>query len=63
MADRKAAPPAETYPRAELIKNAPALFGVMPEVVIGALHGNDKKELTVAEVKAAVKAFLERTVS
>jgi hypothetical protein len=59
----KATPPAETYPREELVRNAQAIFGVMPEVVIGALHGNDKTELTVAEVKTAVKAFSERKVS
>lgn len=50
------------YPRRDLIHNAKAAFGVMPEVVAGALHGNSAEELTVAEVKEAIKKFLERKV-
>ncbi|MFZ5688675.1 MAG: hypothetical protein ACOY9Y_10970 [Bacillota bacterium] len=50
----------QKYPRQELIDNAQAVFGVKPEVVIGALHGNNAQELTVSEVKRAVKLFLEK---
>lgn len=50
------------YSRRELIVNGMAVFGVMPEVVVGALHGNSAQELTVSEVKAAVKNFLKRKV-
>ncbi|OPY64082.1 MAG: hypothetical protein A4E56_00136 [Pelotomaculum sp. PtaU1.Bin065] len=50
------------YPRRELMVNAQAAFGVMPEVVAGALHGNNAEELTINEVKAAIKDFLERKV-
>lgn len=57
------APVASTYPRAELIANSQAIFGVMPEVVIGALHGNNAEELTVVEVKKAIEDFLKRKVS
>lgn len=47
------------YPRQELIDNAEALFKVKPEVIIGALHDNMAHELTVGQVKQAVKLFLE----
>jgi len=46
-----------------LIANSQTIFGVMPEVVIGALHGNNADELTVAEVKTAIEEFLKRKVS
>jgi hypothetical protein len=32
----------------------------MPEVVIGALHGNNAQDLTISEVKKAIKEFLGR---
>ncbi|MBE3576880.1 MAG: hypothetical protein IMX00_04240 [Limnochordales bacterium] len=48
-----------TYPRNELIRDARAIFGVGPEVVIGALYGVNKQELTVSEVRQAIKAFLQ----
>jgi len=51
------------YPRDELIANAKAIFGVMPEVVAGALHDNGARELTIAEVKEAIKKFQKRKVS
>jgi len=34
----------------------------MPEVIAGALYGNDVEELTVTEVKEAIKSFLEKKV-
>jgi len=61
--EKVSAPVASTYPRAELISNSQAIFGVMPEVVIGALHGNNADELTVDEVKKAIENFLKRKVS
>lgn len=51
------------YSRAEILANAQAIFGVMPEVVAGALHGNKSEELTISEVKKAIKQFLRRGVS
>ena len=51
------------YPRDELIANAKAIFGVMPEVVAGALHGNDARDLTITEVKKAIEKFQKRKVS
>jgi len=48
------------YPRDELINNSQAIFGVKPEVVVGALYGNSAEELTKSEVQAAIKKFLGR---
>jgi len=53
----------QTYPRAELMANAQAIFGVAPEVLAGALHGNNAQDLTISEVKKVVKEFLGRRVS
>lgn len=50
------------YDRVELIDNARAIFGEYPEIVVGALHGNDKEQLTLAEVKTAIKEFKSRKV-
>ena len=52
----------EKYPVGELIANSKALFGDMPEVVIGALHGNKATELTKDEVSKAIKQFKKRQV-
>lgn len=52
----------EKYPRAELMANSMAIFGVMPEVVAGALYDNGAEELTVAEVQEAIYNFLTRSV-
>lgn len=54
--------PGSKYPRQELITNARAIFGHAPEVVAGALYGNNAQELTLAQVKQAIKNFLERKV-
>jgi hypothetical protein len=51
------------YPRAELVARAREIFGVYPEIVIGALYGNTKSELSTDDVRAAIKDFLERKVS
>lgn len=56
-------PQESKYHKQELIANAQAIFKVNPEVVVGALHGNDAKEFTVSEVREAVKSFLERKVN
>ena len=53
----------EKYSRNELISNARAIFDVMPEVVAGALHDNDAEELSISEVKQAIRKFLKRRVS
>jgi hypothetical protein len=59
MAEKRKAS-ASVYPRAELMANAKAVFGVNSEVVEGALHGNTAPELTLDEVRAAINAFLQR---
>jgi len=46
----------------ELIAQSQAVFGVKPEVVVGAVYGCSGNELTVDEVKVLIKAFLERKV-
>ncbi len=51
------------YSREEILANAQAIFDVMPEVIAGALHGNKSEELTIFEVKKAIKQFLRRGVS
>lgn len=51
------------YTRSELLEDAQALFNVLPEIVIGALFSYPAKELTVAEVKKAIKQFLNRKVN
>jgi len=48
-----------TYSKEELISNAHA-FGVMPEVVAGALYTVKKDKLTRKEAEEAIKDFLER---
>ncbi len=50
------------YSRKELLNNASA-FGVMPEVIAGALALANKNEMTKKEAEAAVKRFLERKCS
>jgi len=56
--ERSSEAKASTYPRQELIFRAREIFGVKPEVVEGALAGNTKQELTIAEVRQAITAFL-----
>ena len=51
-----------TYSRSELRENSLKLFDAQVEVFDGALHGNAKQELTVAEVKGLIRGFLERKV-
>ena len=53
---------AATYSRIELINRAKEIFGCNPEIVVGALHGNDADQLTIGEVKQKIKEFLERKV-
>lgn len=53
----------QRYPRQELVDNAEAIFQVKPEVILGALHNNGARELTVGEVKQAVKLFLEEVAN
>lgn len=57
---KRAAP---AYPREELLAKAEALFGVKPEVVHGALHGDVRAEFPLEEVKGMIKSFLKRRIS
>lgn len=50
------------YTRSELLEDAQALFHVQPEIVIGALYDNPGQELSVVEVKKAIRIFLNRKV-
>ena len=49
------------YSKEELLNNASA-FGVMPEVIAGALALTGKDEMTRQEAEEAIKRFLERKV-
>lgn len=51
-----------TFPRERLINEAYQFIGEEPHVVAGAISAIHKQNLTVAEVKAAVKAFLATEV-
>lgn len=63
MPDQAAEAPSEqSYSLAELKENALAIFGVQPEVIAGALHGNDGDEFTVTEMKKLINSFLKRKV-
>lgn len=55
--------PTPRYSKDELLANADALFGVRPEVVAGALHGNAQTEFTVDEMRKLIDSFLKRRVS
>lgn len=58
----KLPPDREKYPADELIANARELFGVMPEVVIGALHGRADGFYTKETVCRLVQQFKKRKV-
>jgi len=62
--EAKATPAApEEYPIGGLVANSEALFGVMPEVVIGALYGKKADDkLTKEDVSNAIKQFKKRKV-
>ena len=62
MAEKKPVQ-APRYSREELLANSEALFGVRPEVVAGALHGEEQNELTVDEVRRRIDQFLKRKVN
>ena len=62
MAEKKAVQ-TPRYSQEELLANAEALFGVRPEVVAGALHGEEQNELTVDEVRRRIDQFLKRKVN
>ncbi|MFX4261036.1 hypothetical protein ACOBQJ_02420 [Pelotomaculum propionicicum] len=51
------------YPREELLAKSEALFGVKPEVLHGALHGDVRAEFPLEEVKSMIKSFLKRRIS
>lgn len=50
------------FQRAWVLEHADALVGYPAHVVAGALYGNDQEYLTVAEVKAACAAWLDREI-
>lgn len=53
---------AETYPVERLTSDMAATLGYQPHEVAGALHGVNRKHLTLEEAKAAVKKWLESPV-
>lgn len=61
-AEKKEIAQIQKYPRGELQANAGALFGVRPEVVAGALHGNNKAKFTLDEMRKLIDSFLKRRV-
>lgn len=54
--------PEQVYSLAELKENAMAIFGVQPEVIAGALYGNNKQEFTVSELQKLINKFLRKKV-
>jgi hypothetical protein len=50
------------YPLEELFEESEALFSVQPEVVAGALYGNENREFSIEEVRQLVEIFLNRSV-
>lgn len=48
-------------PREALIRNAARWLGVAPHVVIGALHEDDRQELTLGAARKAVERFQGKT--
>jgi len=55
---------APKYPLGELLAQSKEIFGVKPEVVVGAVHGVDvtDNKFTVDEVKGLIETFLKRKV-
>ncbi|MDQ0060118.1 hypothetical protein [Paenibacillus harenae] len=63
IAGKPSADAAETrYSAASLRRNSLQLFQVNPEVVDGALYGTEARELTIAEAKSLIAAYLQREV-
>lgn len=50
------------YSAESLRRNARQLFQVNPEIVDGALYEASGRELTIAEAKSFIKAYLQREV-
>lgn len=50
------------FPVQRFREEAPALVGYPNHVVVGALHGSDRKEMTRSQVQSAVQKFLNREV-
>jgi len=53
---------APTFSKERMIAEAAAFAGIEPHVMAGALHDYEDDEITVADAKAACKAWLEREV-
>jgi len=54
--------PAARHTVGELAHHAQALFGVMPETVMGALSCSSMNEWTVPEAKSLIQQFLRKKV-
>ncbi len=52
----------ETFYTLEEIQAQPSAFGVMPEVLAGALATTDEEKLTRTQVQSAIEAFKKRKV-
>lgn len=50
------------YPREELLLNVEALFNVKKEVLLGALHRDERQGYSIDEVHALIKDFMKRRV-
>ncbi|MDL0428643.1 hypothetical protein ABEQ76_02445 [Bacillus velezensis] len=57
-----AAERAVLYDTADLTKHAKELFGVKPEILQGALFGVKQKQMTKAQAKSYIEAFLTQEV-
>ncbi|SCW43890.1 hypothetical protein SAMN04487970_100744 [Paenibacillus tianmuensis] len=51
------------YTREELTANALTVFGVSPEVVIGALFGAEEETFSVEEARGRIEQFMNRRVN
>lgn len=50
-----------TFDKSELIAVAPKIFGVNPEILVGALHETEKP-ISIAEAKKKLETFLNKPV-
>jgi hypothetical protein len=51
------------YTKEELVANAKKVFDVKPEVVKGALYGNEGSSFTKDEIKELIEKFMNRRVN
>lgn len=60
MAEKKVPQEVPEYDLQELLENSEALFNVKPEIVHGAIHGNEKERYSVDEMRKLIEKFLKR---